>query len=72
MMLYKNDTPHTAIVTVEISGGDNLQETVEIGIDVTRKYKPESGIHDFIVEGGAKLDVINPAIGKLLSVRNAP
>lgn len=71
-MIYRNNTPHAAIVTMEISGGDNLQETVEIGIDVTKKFKAEPGIHDFVVDGGAKLDVINNAIGKLLSVRNGP
>lgn len=72
MMFYKNNTSHTAIVTLELSGGDNLQETIEIGIGVTRKLKADPGIHDFVVEGGATLDVINNATGKLLSVRNAP
>lgn len=73
MLTYKNRTFTASIVTIEIESVQAPDAAVEIGSEnMFQKFAATVGHHDFLVEGGKEIRMINGTIAKLLTVRSSP
>lgn len=74
MAVYTNNTRFSAIVTVEVSSVVDSKNALKIVTPDAAESKLVAGIghHDFLIEAGKALDVMEGTAAKLFSVRSCP
>lgn len=74
MLLYRNHTRFSAIVTVKVEvGGDQLKEVLRVGADeVFELLKVAGGHHDVLVGPGREIHTVGDSPGNFVSARCAP
>lgn len=70
MAFYTNQSPHSAILTIQIQSTNNPQGSIEKGSKTTfSKITADVGYHDLLVEPGQELKLGDNTTATLISVR---
>lgn len=71
MLLYTNHTQSPAIVTIKIESADVPDAAVMLGTEAFyEKLGGKVGYHDFVVESGKELHLINNTVATFVAVRS--
>lgn len=71
MTIYTNHTRFAAIVTIEIDTAENPDAALEIGqSDYYEKVPGSKGVHDYFVDAGKEIRIVNNTVATFVAVRS--